>query len=128
MFPVLLIFTIIIIARLFHPKFGRQLFSTGRHNSIPSATPKLPLIGNAKSFRASPVQYLLSQRAIHGDVFTLHLGFINIVFFLGPEGTNAILSGTERTGISLFSAVTYFFGTPFERGTIPPGKMFVHRD
>ena len=86
---------------------------------IPSATPKLPIIGNAKSFRADPVQYLLTQRALHGDIFTLHLGFLDFVFFLGPEGTNAVLSGTEKTGISLFVAVSYFFGKSFEKGGYP---------
>ena len=84
--------------------------------AIPTATPHIPIIGNSVSFGLDPVKFLVTQRAKHGDIFFVNLVIIRIVFFLGPEGTNAILKGTEKGGVSLWAALTYIFGSAVERG------------
>jgi sterol 14-demethylase len=85
-------------------------------DSIPNATPNLPLIGNAISFGLDPIQFLLNQRNLHGDIFLVNLGVFKVIFFLGPEGTNAIFKGTDRGGISFLSAMTYVIGPTLEKG------------
>jgi hypothetical protein len=85
--------------------------------SIPNATPHFPLIGNSVHFAINPVKYLLEQRAKHGDVFLVDLGVFKVVFFLGPEGTNAIFKGTDRGGIGFLAAMTFIFGQPLIKGT-----------
>lgn len=87
--------------------------------SIPNATPNLPFIGNSIFFGIDPVKFLLAQRARFGDVFLVNLCIIRIVFFLGPAGTNAILKGTERSGISFWEAVRFIFGGGMDPGTTP---------
>jgi hypothetical protein len=85
--------------------------------SIPTATPHLPFLGNSVSFRINPLKFLLNHRARHGDIFLVNLVVIRIVFFLGPEGTNAILKGTERNGISFSAALFFLIGDAVEKGT-----------
>jgi len=85
---------------------------------IPTATPCLPLVGNAIHFGIDPVNFLVRQRARHGDVFLVNLAIIRVVFFLGPEGTNAILKGTEKGGISFWEALRYVIGGAVDKG--PP--------
>ena len=87
---------------------------------IPNATPMLPLIGNAIHFGIDPVTFLVNQRATHGDVFLVNLGIIRIVFFLGPEGTNAILKGTEKGGISFWDALRFVIGGAVDVGRCSP--------
>src|SRR5215471_15018715 len=77
--------------------------------SIPTATPCIPLIGNAISFGLDPVKFLLEQRARHGDIFLVNLAFIRIVFVLGPDGTNAIFKGTEKSGMSFWAVAADVF-------------------
>jgi hypothetical protein len=77
---------------------------------ITNASHYLPVLGNALAFRKNPVQFMLDQRAIHGDVFLVNLGFVRFVYFLGPEGTNAIFRGTERSGLSQFDTLTLLLG------------------
>ena len=84
---------------------------------IPNATPMLPLIGNAISYGIDPVQFLLRQRQKHGDVFLVNLAIFKVVFFLGPEGTNAIFKGTERSGISFYASLEFLMGAPVTKGT-----------
>ena len=86
------------------------LIKTPSIPSIPNATPHLPILGNALAFIKDPVQYLIDQRALHGDVFLLNLGFVKFVYFLGPEGSNAIFRGTERSGLSQFDTLTLLLG------------------
>jgi len=78
--------------------------------SVPNATPSLPLIGNAISYGIDPIKFLTSQRAQHGDIFLVDLAIIRIVFFLGPEGTNAILKGSEKSGVSFWAALSFLIG------------------
>jgi sterol 14alpha-demethylase len=87
--------------------------------TIPNATPNFPIIGNAISFGIDPIKFLISQRARHGDVFLVNLAIIRIVFFLGMDGSNAILRGTERSGISFWAAVLFIFGDSAKRGKHP---------
>ena len=86
-------------------------------HSIPTATPHIPLIGNSISFGIDPVKFLINQRAKHGDIFLVNLVIIRIVFFLGPEGTNAVLKGTEKGGVSLWVALSFLMGKAVERGS-----------
>jgi len=86
--------------------------------SIPTATPHIPLIGNSVSFGIDPVKFLLNQRAKHGDVFLVNLAVIRIVFFLGPDGTNTVLKGTEKGGVSLWAALSFLIGSSVERGQL----------
>jgi len=83
---------------------------------IPNATPMLPLIGNAIFYGYDPTLYLQQQRKKHGDVFLVNLAIFKVVFFFGPEGTNAILKGTERSGISFWYALEFLMGVPVTRG------------
>lgn len=83
---------------------------------IPNATPMLPLIGNAIHFGMDPVKFLVNQRERHGNVFLVNLAIIRIVFFLGPEGTNAILKGTEKGGISFWDALRFVIGGAVDVG------------
>ena len=92
------------------------LLKTPSIPSIPTATPHIPLIGNSVSFGLDPVQFLLNQRAKHGDIFLVNLAIIKIVFFLGPEGTNAVLKGTEKGGISLWAALSFLIGDAVVKG------------
>src|SRR5579862_6881492 len=84
---------------------------------IPNATPCLPIVGNAIHFGINPVKFLKTQRARHGDVFLVNLAIIKIIFFLGPEGTNAILKGTEKGGISFWDALKFVIGGAVNKGT-----------
>jgi hypothetical protein len=84
--------------------------------SIPNATPDLPLIGNTISFGLDPISFLQSQRARHGDIFLVNMSIFKVVFFLGPEGTNAIFKGTDRGGISFLAAMTFIFGHSLKKG------------
>lgn len=86
--------------------------------SIPNATPNLPILGNAISFGVDPINFLLTQRVRHGDIFLVNLGIFNVVFFLGPEGTNAVYKGTDRGGISFLAAMVYLIGPPLEKGML----------
>lgn len=83
--------------------------------SLPNATPNLPLIGNALHFRHDPVSFLLAQQHLHGSNFMVNLGVTKIAFFLDPEGTNALLRGTEKSGVSLYAAVSHFLGESFQK-------------
>ena len=83
---------------------------------IPNATPALPLIGNAISYGVDPVKFLISQRAKHGDVVYVNLAVLRAVFFLGPEGNNAVLRGTEKAGISLYAALANLLGKVVHKG------------
>jgi hypothetical protein len=85
-------------------------------HGIPRATPSLPLVGSAPWYRQAPVQFLQAQRQKHGDVVLVNLGVLRVVFFLSPQGTNALLKGTEKSGISLPETVNYLFGEPFRKG------------
>jgi len=87
--------------------------------SLPNATPRIPILGNALWFRRDPVQYLISQRARLGDIFLVDLGVIQVVFFLGLDGVNAVFKGMEKSGISLFAAMGYVFGKSFTNGNPP---------
>lgn len=62
------------------------------------------------------MKFLITQRARHGDVFYVNLAIIRIVFFLGPEGTNAILKGTEKGGISFWAALKFVIGGSVDKG------------
>jgi hypothetical protein len=84
--------------------------------SIPTATPNLPLVGNAIAYGTNPIEFLKAQRARHGDTFLVNLGIINIVFFLGPEGTNTVLKYTERSGVSMYSALGFLIGGSVVKG------------
>ena len=84
--------------------------------SIPTATPYIPLIGNAISFGRDPIKFLIAQRARHGDIFLVNLVVIRIAFVLGPDGTNAIFKGTEKSGISFWEAVADVFGPTTAKG------------
>ena len=83
--------------------------------SLPNATPTLPLLGSSPFFRGDPVSFLLDQQSRHGNNFLVNLGVTQIAFFLGPEGTNALLRGTENSGISLYAAISHFFGESFQK-------------
>lgn len=85
--------------------------------SIPNATPRLPLLGNVIFFGINPVKFLKDNRARHGDIFLVDLVVIRIIFCLGPEGTNTVLKGTERAGISLWVALEYVIGGAVKKGT-----------
>ena len=82
--------------------------------TIPNATPTLPLLGNALSYGIDPITFLSAQRAKHGNIIHVNLGLISVVFFLGPEGVNAILKGTERAGISFWEALRFLLGEGIE--------------
>ena len=84
--------------------------------SVPNATPHLPLLGNSISYGINPVKFLLEQRARHGNIFLVDLVAIRIVFFLGPRGTNAILKGTDSSGISFWAAMEFVIGEPIKKG------------
>jgi hypothetical protein len=84
--------------------------------SVPTATPHYPLIGNSVSYGMDPIKFLLVQRARHGDIFLVDLAVIRIVFFLGPEGTNAILKGTDKSGISFWAAMETVIGGAIIQG------------
>ena len=86
--------------------------------SIPNATPALPIVGNAPFFRTDAIQFLKSQRLLHGDNFLVDLGVMRLAFFLGIEGTNAVTRGAEASGISLYNATSLFLGKTFENGII----------
>ena len=104
------VMSLLLILFLFLIPIFYYLFKAPSIPSIPNATPHLPLLGNVLAFAKNPVQYLVSQRALHGDIFHVNLGFIRFVYFLGPEGTNAIFRGTERGGISQFDTLTLILG------------------
>lgn len=79
-------------------------------SGIPHASPWFPVIGNANSFGTDPVKFLLSQRARHGDILHVNTPFARVVFFFGRAGTNAILSGTDNSGISYFAGNAFLSG------------------
>jgi len=85
--------------------------------SVPNATPHFPLIGNSISYGIDPIKFLLEQRARHGDIFLVDLVAIRMVIFLGPDGTNAILRGTDNSGISFWSAMEFVIGGAVNKGT-----------
>jgi len=87
--------------------------------SVPNATPHYPLIGNSVSYGMDPIKFILDQKARHGDIFLVDLAVIRIVFFLGPEGTNAVLKGTDKSGISFWAAMEFVIGKAVIKG-IPP--------
>ena len=92
-------------------------------SNVPESTPSLPLLGSGPWYRQDPVAFLVSQRQRHGDIVLVNLGVLRVLFFLSPEGTNALLKGTERTGVSLPATVSYLFGKPLQRGithSLPP--------
>ena len=66
-----------------------------------------------------PIKFILDQKARHGDIFLVDLAVIRIVFFLGPEGTNAVLKGTDKSGISFWAAMEFVIGEAVIKG-IPP--------
>jgi hypothetical protein len=84
--------------------------------SIPTATPHIPIIGNSVSFGLDPVKFLLAQRARHGDIFLVNLVVIRIVFFLGPEGINAILKSTDKSGMGFYAALSFLIGAIIDMG------------
>jgi hypothetical protein len=88
--------------------------------AIPNATPDFPVVGNAISFNDDPVKFLLEQRARHGDIFLVNLSIIRIVFFLGPEGVNTILKGTEKSGISFWAMLSFLIGGAAKKGQHHP--------
>ena len=90
--------------------------------SVPNATPRYPLIGNSISYGMDPIKFLLDQRARHGDIFLADLSVIRIVFFLGSEGTNAILKGTDKSGISFWAAMEFVIGEAIVKGIQPKTK------
>lgn len=94
--------------------------------SIPTATPHIPVIGNAVSFGLDPVKFLLDQQTRHGDIFLVDLAVIRIVFFLGPEGTNAIVKGTDKSGIGFYAALSFLIGAIIDKGTYPHCKNSKH--
>lgn len=87
--------------------------------TIPTATPYLPLIGNAISFGLNPIQFLQSQRSKHGDIVLINLLVLKVVFLLGPDGNNIIFKGTERGGISFWAAISFIFGPVVDKGNTP---------
>lgn len=87
--------------------------------SIPVAKPHSFFFGNAADFSKNPIQYLISQRRIHGDIFLVDLVVIRFVFVLGPEGTNAIFKGTERSGISQLASLKILLGSAVEKCIFP---------
>jgi sterol 14alpha-demethylase len=89
---------------------------------IPNATPSLPLIGNALYYGLDPVGFLKQQRAKHGDVVLVDLALIKVVFFLGADGTNAILKGTEKGGISFWAALRFLFGGIVNKSLLSRGR------
>lgn len=84
-------------------------------NSIPRATPALPLLGNSIAYRSNPINFLISQQVRHGDIFSVDLAVMRIVFFMGAEGVNAVLKGTENSGLSMFSSISHILGGTFEK-------------
>jgi len=84
--------------------------------SVPNATPCYPLIGNSVSYGIDPIKFLLNQKARHGNIFLADLAVIRIVFFLGPDGTNAILKGTDKSGISFWAAMEFVVGQAIFKG------------
>jgi sterol 14alpha-demethylase len=86
--------------------------------SVPNATPCYPLIGNSVSYGIDPIKFLLDQKARHGNIFLVDLAVIRIVFFLGPDGTNAVLKGTDKSGISFWAAMKFVIGQAIFKGTI----------
>jgi hypothetical protein len=109
--------TLIVVFVILIP-VGYYLLKPSSLPSIPNATPNLPLLGNTISFGLDPIQFLLTQRTRHGDIFLVNLVVFKLIFFLGPEGTNAIFKGTDRSGISFLSAMTYIIGPTLEKGTM----------
>jgi hypothetical protein len=87
--------------------------------SVPNATPCYPLIGNSVSYGMDPIKFLLDQKARHGNIFLVDLAVIRIVFFLGPDGTNAVLKGTDKSGISFWAAMEFVIGEAIIKGIIP---------
>jgi len=83
---------------------------------IPNASPWYPLIGNSAHWGMDPIKFLLEQRAKLGNVFLVDLAVIRIVFFLGPEGTNAILKGTDSSGIGFWAAMDFVIGEAIKKG------------
>ena len=106
------VFIFLILACLVYLYFKQQ----GPY--IPHATPKLPIVGNAPFFRRDPIQFLASQRSLHGDQILVDLGVVRMAFFLGPDGTNAVIRATEASGVSLYKSTNYFLGKSFEKGII----------
>jgi hypothetical protein len=86
-------------------------------SNVPHSTPSLPLVGSGPWYRRDPIKFLQSQRQRHGDKVLINLGVIRALWFFGPEGTNAVLKGTERTGVSLPATTSYLFGKPFQTGS-----------
>jgi hypothetical protein len=85
---------------------------------IPRAKPWLPIFGNAIAFNADAVGFLLSQRERLGDVVLVDLMVFKVVFFLGPEGSNAVLKGTDKGGISFLAAMKVIIGRPLQKGIL----------
>jgi hypothetical protein len=83
---------------------------------IPRARPWLPIVGNAIAFNADAVGFLLSQKEQLGDVVEVDLMVFKVIFFLGPEGSNAVLRGTDKGGISFLAAMKVIIGPPLQKG------------
>jgi len=88
---------------------------------ISNASPWYPLIGNSAHWGMDPIKFLLEQRAKLGNVFLVDLAVIRVVFFLGPEGTNAILKGTDSSGIGFWAAMDFVIGEAIKKGAILVG-------
>jgi len=89
------------------------------HHRIPRATPWYPVLGNAIAFHRDAVGFLLSQREQHGDIVEVDLMVFKVIFFLGAEGCNAILRGTDKGGISFLAAMKVIIGPPLVRSKPP---------
>jgi len=63
-----------------------------------------------------PIKFLVEQRAKLGNVFLIDLAVIRVVFFLGPDGTNAILKGTDSSGIGFWAAMDFVIGDAIKKG------------
>jgi hypothetical protein len=107
----LIAIALVLVATLFVRRRSRV------HDGIPRATPWYPLVGNAIAFNRDAVGFLLSQRERYGDVVEVDLMVFNIVFFLGPDGCNAILRGTDKGGISFLAAMKVIIGPPLVKST-----------
>jgi hypothetical protein len=57
--------------------------------SIPWARSSIPLIGNAIEWGADPLQFLLKQKDLVGDVFRVNLVLIKITFVIGSRVSRA---------------------------------------
>lgn len=75
------------------------LYCLQRHRNskytIPWAKSSIPFLGNAIEWGADPLQFLLKQKNLLGDVFRVNLVLIKITFVIGPRVSRAQLISTE---------------------------------